>query len=50
MDARLASLADRIISLERQLDALTADSVRLRGMHVETGQARHPVECHAAAS
>jgi hypothetical protein len=50
MDARLASLSDRVISLERQLDALRAENARLRGIHVETGQARHLVERRAAAS
>ena len=50
MDARLASLSDRIISLERQLDALRAENARLRGEHEKTGQARQLVERRAAAS
>jgi hypothetical protein len=50
MDARLASLIDRVISLERQLDALRAENTRLRGVHGETGQARQVVERRAAAS
>jgi hypothetical protein len=50
MDARLASLSDRIVSLERQLDALRAENARLRGVHGETGQARQVVERRAAGS
>jgi hypothetical protein len=50
MDARLASLSDRIVILERQLDALSAENARLRGVDAETGQARHLVERRAAAS
>jgi hypothetical protein len=50
MDARLASLSDRIIGLERQIDALRAENARLRGLHGETVPARQLSERHAAAS
>jgi hypothetical protein len=50
MDARLASLSDRIISLQRQLDALRAENARLRGADAETWRSHHLVERRAAAS
>jgi hypothetical protein len=50
MDARLASLSDRIISRQRQLDALRAEKARLRWEYMGTGQARHLVERRAASS
>ena len=50
MDARLDSLIDRIISLERQLDALKAENARLREVPATTGPASPLAASDAAAA
>ena len=50
MDARLDSLIDRVISLERQLDALRAENATLREVHAAKGPAKHLAESDAAAA
>jgi hypothetical protein len=42
MDARLASLSDRIVCLERQLDAMRVENARLRGAHEQGGAGSLP--------